>query len=363
MSAPERSPKSDKSDHNQQRPQTSNPEMPSSEQEFLPALKPGQNGLDPTTLSTRDVLYLQRTLGNQFVQRMIAKPQQHVSAVTAITPASKVSIQREDLEALYGEHVKSKDEKYRKYLDDFNKVNALLQDEARVELYLTNISEAIDEWAPNLNTTLKAYEKAYAAAVPVLIGSAGGAFTRIVNRGQMFEDLVAKPHGVYSHRIQWYLVGEDIKANGGYHFTAVQLFREASREFWRNTAEITKGKFMWERLVDTFGGTATTFTTPDRLEEYIIANAKKKFTRLQAEVAKSSTGQRARKAELRQRYTDSDHATQNEGKEVPRDAEVIIDGDIYTGFLKSGWSEASDSWLPTVVYPSGNNPEARPPEL
>jgi hypothetical protein len=87
----------------------------------------------------------------------------------------------------------------------------------------------------------------FSTARPTLIGFVPADFFRaMVGGGQAFEDSLGGSHGIHSHRIQWYVVAQDIQLNGGYHHTnVIDLYKEASSAFWEK-----EGKFMWDEVVD-----------------------------------------------------------------------------------------------------------------
>ena len=180
---------------------------------------------------------------------------------------SRSIMRQRDLEAQYKERVANDPKKdyYRGYLDDFKKIQDLLYDVPKVRGYLQALSTP--EARENVGTRLSKEEGAWAASKPILLANTS-AFTTVLNKGQMFVDTVAQAHGVHAHRLQWYVIGQDI-AKGGYNHSAVDLFRESSRVWWRQyhdpttATSVTNGLYMWAQILDTFGGSA--FTTPDNL--------------------------------------------------------------------------------------------------
>jgi hypothetical protein len=325
------------------------------------------------------LLALQRTVGNRAVASLV-KPHLRPGK------GSRGIMRKRDLEAQYKDRVATdtKKEYYRGYLDDFKKIQDLLYDVPKVRGYLQALSTP--DARENVDARLSKEEGAWAASKPILLANTS-AFTTVLNKGQMFVDTVAPSHGVHAHRLQWYVIGQDI-AKGGYNHSAVDLFREASRVWWREyndpttATPVTNGLYMWAQILDTFGGTA--FTTPDNLTKFIVDAADKSdfadLANLAEGVKAAETSRRdLRNAHIR-RYAASEHFTKllewaegNRQESVPvkRDDKVVVDDWTYTGFIAHAWMTPpsdieqpdDDQPVPTIVYPPKHDPEGRPAKV
>jgi len=287
-----------------------------------------------------------------------------------------------DLEARYRGKVEddAAKEYYRGYLDDFKRIQDLLYDKPKVIRYLRELSTA--KARQDVDARLSEGEGAWAASKPILLANTS-AFTPVLNKGQMFVDTVAPAHGVHAHRLQWNVIGQDI-AQGGYNHTAVELFRESSRAWWRenyigpNGEKVNKGRYMWEQIVDALGDLGTSaFTSPEALTEFIV-NAK------DTELADLSAGIKAAEASRRdlrnariKHYAMSDHFqklrewAKGERRErvVERDDTFVLEGWTYTGFIAGAWMNPPsdikqpkrEQPVPTVAYRPEHDPRSRPP--
>lgn len=298
---------------------------------------------------------------------------------------SRGIMRQRDLEAQYKERVANDPKKdyYRGYLDDFKKIQDLLYDVPKVRGYLQALSTP--EARENVDARLSKEEGAWAASKPILLANTS-AFTTVLNKGQMFVDTVAAAHGVHAHRLQWYVIGQDI-AKGGYNHSAVDLFREASRLWWRQYRDtttgdpVTNGLYMWAQILDTFGGTA--FTTPDNLTKFILAAADNSsfadLANLSEGIKAAENARRDLRNEHIRRYAASEHFKQlyvwaqgdRQKSAVKRDDKVVVDGWTYTGFIAGAWMTPPsdiekpdrDQPVPTIVYPPKHDPEGRPAKV
>lgn len=310
------------------------------------------------------VLQLQRRAGNRAVQQLIPARVQD----STLVPIMRAKV---NLSGLYQGKVNRLNDpdrtKYAQLLADFIRIQDLLFDEKRVMSYLGKVSAVKAAWS--LDDHLAEFENAFAAARPVLLADAGAAFTRIVNRGQMFVDLVAVKHGMHAHRLQWNIIGQDIQSRGGYHNSSVELYREASRQWWRTDWEGKPRRYLWEQIIDAFGGKEQKmFSSPENLTT-AISEAGLLSGLLRLWWGQSS--QEAKRTNLRdqicKRYVDSDWFDLDE-RDVHIHTHRTVDGWTYTGFLKGRWRQGSGGLdpipkevpLPTVAYPPGHKPEARP---
>lgn len=320
--------------------------------------------------SPQQLLALQRAAGNRAVASIVK------THLRPLKGPRSVMRDKVDLEARFKDKVQevadaTEKARYRSYLDDFKKIQDLLYDKPRVLGYLQVLSTA--EAREDVGAVLSKGERgAWAASQPILLGNTT-AFTTVVNRGQMFIDTVAPKHGVHAHRLQWNVISQDI-AKGGYKHSAVQLYRESSRQWWRH-----KGWYMWQQILDTFD--QSEFTSPEALTTFILDNANDpRLADLSAGIKAAEDSRRGLRNDRIKHYAKSDHFKQLKGWAESNDAQVLavkrddtvkLEDWTYTGFVR-----AKDAWLtppaeiekphpeqpvPTVAYPPTHDPESRPP--
>jgi len=300
--------------------------------------------------------------------------------------SSRSLMRQRDLEAQYKDRIAADPDKdrYRGYLEDFKKIQALLHNVPKVSEYLRALSTP--EARGNVDASLSREEGAWAASKPILLANTA-AFTTVLNKGQMFVDTVAPAHGVHAHRLQWYVIARDIAKEGGYNHSAVELFRESSRVWWRQYTDpkfntpVTKGYYMWEQILDRTGDMETTaFTTPDNLTKFIVeAGGDPNLAHLSEGIKAAEKSRRDLRNEHIERYAASTHFNQlhewakgdQQQIAVRRDDKIVVDGWTYTGFLPRAWmtppanikeklADTPEQPVPTLVYPPGHDPEARP---
>jgi Family of unknown function (DUF5636) len=321
------------------------------------------------------LLALQRAVGNRAVASL---------ATTRLRSAKRprsVMRQKRDLEAQYNARVEAEPKKknyYRSYLDDFKRIQDLLHDVAKVREYLQVLSTAKAQ--EDIDAVLSGGEGAWAPAKPILLVNTK-AFTPVLNKGQMFVDAVAPRHGVHAHRLQWNVISQDI-AKGGYNHSAVDLFRESSRQWWRqynnpanNNAPVTNGRYMWEQILDTTGDVKLSgFTSPEALTQYILEEPDTSGLAHLSKGIKAAEGSRLNLRNDRiKHYAASEHFKQltarAEGdRQVGRDDKFVLEGWTYTGFIADAWVNPPpgverpprDQPVPTVAYRPGHDPESRP---
>jgi hypothetical protein len=282
-----------------------------------------------------------------------------------------------DLEEQYKGRVDADPEKdyYRGYLDDFKRIQDLLYDVPKVRKYLRVLSTS--KARKDVGAVLSKGEGAWAASKPILLANTT-AFTPVLNKGQMFVDTVAPAHGVHAHRLQWNVIGQDIAA-GGYNHSAVELFRESSRQWWRRYHDVnadkpvTNGSYMWQQILDTFDNA---FTSPDALTKFIVDRPR---TSRLADLSKGVKAAEESRLDMRndriKHYAASEHFKRlNEWAKgdrqtsvVARDDTFVLDKWTYTGFVAGAWMNPPiekppmEQPVPTVAYPPGDDPESRPP--
>jgi len=188
------------------------------------------------------------------------------------------------------------DEQGRIWLDEFSEIQALLADSSRVTPILEALNTYIQVSHKDLPTALADYEAGkWSKARPLFTeATTEPMFRDVIGKGQMFEDWVSQAHGVHTHRIQWYIVGNAIESGAlKTSHTVTELYKESINKKWRLT-KMMPFPNMWDRLVDESSAEANgpnDFTNPENLEAYLnktrfaewIRIGKEQFHALRAE--------------------------------------------------------------------------------
>lgn len=154
------------------------------------------------------------------------------------------------------------------WLVRFSTAQRILNDIGMVDDSLSRLAGRMLENDQNLQQALETtLEAQWGKQNTVLTGFVPtSTFLNLLQNGQLFRDYVNKLHGVHTHQIQWYILQDNLGSD-----EAIALFREAGNPRWK-----TEGKFIWDRVVDSFNKgvmdplfNGQDFTVPDNLEKYI----------------------------------------------------------------------------------------------
>ena len=203
---------------------------------------------------------------------MAAKTPQ--GAPTPMGMGPRVTQLYQDLKALYDyDSIPLERAGDKTWLDDFIHIQNVLSDKTKVETHLQLLNDTMTRENLSLTAALSKFEKVsgFSPLQPLLIGFVPAPVFRGIVRGkQTFQDLVAKPHGVQTHRLQWYIINQEV-AQGGFRHTGVNLYAETADPRWIGS----NGKDMWQNMVDNFNTQAINdfdFTSPDKLEAFLLSD-------------------------------------------------------------------------------------------
>ena len=247
--------------------------------------------------SSAPPLHLQALAGNRAAQRLLtASGRRSVRAATRSAPV----IQRyADLFATFPISAELSDAVRQVWLPRFTAIQQTLSNKVTVDTQLTNLATYMLEHGVGVSEALADHEKGvWTGSRPILTDFVPAeVFRNVVRKGQMFEDLVGKSHGIQTHRIQWYIVGSVTTPE-----QAHALYQEALNPRWT-----ANGRTMWDLTVDETGAQAQDFTQPDRLETYLVQAADlleqaNPVKQLGAQIKAMNERQPASKAVMHRRY-------------------------------------------------------------
>ncbi len=147
------------------------------------------------------------------------------------------------------------------FLDDFAAVQRFLSDITQTKPLLDALNaELLRSPRHTLSEILQAKDSS-AELIKLVAGVSTEDFSQVVAQGIRFEDWVGASHGIQSHRIQWFMIGQ--------HFNnSDDLYRESVDPYW--TVNGAFGARIWDLVVDsTHANNETDFTKPETLQNYL----------------------------------------------------------------------------------------------
>jgi hypothetical protein len=190
----------------------------------------------------------------------------------------------------------------------FQLVQRILRDRSRVDEHLRTLADYMRRNRESLSETLRGFEGGRnPGSLPQLTDFVpADAFADLVSKGEIFEDLVNPRHGMQTHRLQWFIVAQEMGDNW-----AKDVYRESVNPRWRVTLAGDE-KNMWDFIVDQLGvPPGDDFTMPSNLETY-LTEPRSIFKRLRPvtqDVIEGHGQIREEKADLRRRYPSEDQYT------------------------------------------------------
>jgi hypothetical protein len=268
-------------------------------------------------LQSVDLLSLQRTVGNHIVQRILSGRPSWTNKSSRHAEATR--LQRfKDLDKEYATVTAISDDDKNYWLPRFQNVQYILNDKTTVEKHLATLATYMGEKGVNVSTALAAHEKGvWTDTRPILTDFVPApAFIKLVASGQLFEDLVGLSHGVQTHRIQWYIIRMTLGPK-----EAMEVYRESVNSRWKMGKDN-----MWDKIVDDVSLVASEFTTPDRLEDFLIEKVglvTDNLKNLSDDVKKGHEAQPTRKNDMYKLYPPESMLTKNLKNAIKPDEKTL----------------------------------------